>query len=362
MDPFLEAAIPNIVAQLRRQGYEEEANALEAWARSGGSTQLAPTVLMLAEPYARQQGTTLTGKPQPGMPTEQGQRVPGVQATAASTDTGTLGIGRGPSTGARAMQTVVPPAGALPGGPAVPPSVIPSQSGGPNDPDNPFRQGPQMPATNPTRPSASPTTLTDVPPSTGPGSGSKYSPGAAGQLLDDNDILAQFAMRAAGFDPSVITSGSKSAANRLIPMISAYRNAFGANQGTEGNIEGLPDFLKGVAQQYTTPGASFYGNARKYAQDLLGGSGMGDFLGNVGEQNEQFQFLQSLAPLLMGGANPMVQQSIGDQLEDLFGDYRYDENFGPNQEPGRDRTLRTFLKNRSDLSPAIRSLFGPLLR
>jgi hypothetical protein len=83
-------------------------------------------------------------------------------------------------------------------------------------------------------------------------------------------------------------------------------------------IGGLPQDIASFAKEYTTPGASFYGNARNYAQGILGSQGFNSSLGGVGDQTDKFGMYQALVPLLYGGANPMIQQSVADQLEEYL--------------------------------------------
>lgn len=237
--------------------------------------------------------------------------------------------------------------------------------------DNPFAGTAGMPgqtatpqavaqATQVARPTTP--TLRDVPPSSQfsqNNNGSPFSASQADWLANaDNDMLLRFALQNAGFNPDIVTGGSRVAAQKLLPMLAAARSAFGAGEGANGNVGGLPAFLQQFAQGYTQKGNDFYGNARNFAQGVLGSPDFGGFLSGVKDQNEQFQLLQSLTPLLFGGANPMVQQSVGDQIGNLFDKFRYDEF-----QNGKQSSLVDYLNTRGpQLNPAIQALFGPLMK
>lgn len=351
MDPKLAAAMPEIIETLKRGGQMAAAAELERFVQSGGSMPISGSTVALAEPYARQRGVSL-------MPVQAQRSGPGVK---------------------------------------------PAQPGGPNDPENPQQgaaQQPTVPASAPGSPSlptgATPPlpvqrtpSIADLQPrdnqdmgsvsgiggtGSGPGGAMTTPPKAempgtgapnsgnfgafqGDYLAQDDAMLKRFAMQQAGFNPDIMSRGTKIAQGALSPIMQALRAAYGANDPTK-STQGLPDFLAQAAKGYTDKGNDFYGGLRNYAQGVLGGDQFGGFLGGISDQDEKFQMLQTLVPLLYGGANPMIQQSVGDQLGALFGKFHDDEFYG-----GKPNTLADFLgRSQSTLSPALQQLFGPLLK
>jgi hypothetical protein len=196
----------------------------------------------------------------------------------------------------------------------------------------------------------------------GSGSSSGSLPGgfsaATGKYLtEDDSSLLRFAMQAAGFNPDVLTPATKIAMKALQGMVQARRAAFGA--GTPGqNVGGLPQDIASFAKEYTTPGADFYGHARDYAQGLMGGKDFQSFIGGLADPMDQYNMYKALTPLLYGGSNPMIQQSISDQLQrqqGLYSDQQRD-NAGT---PAGNMTILDFIRNQPNLNPALRSIFGP---
>jgi hypothetical protein len=201
-----------------------------------------------------------------------------------------------------------------------------------------------------------------APPPPPQGSGSSTLPGgfdaAQGDYLAGNDQeLLRFAMRAAGFNPDVLTPATKIAMQALQGMVTARRAAFGG--GSAGmNTGGLPQDIASFAKEYTTPGADFYGHARDYAQSLLGGKDFQSFISGLGDPMDQFGMYKAIAPLLYGGSNPMIQKSISDQLQRQQGLYQ-DQQLDTAGTPAGQTTILDFIRNQPNLNPALRSIFGP---
>ena len=349
MDPKLAAAMPAIIDALRRGGQMAAAAELERFVQSGGSMQISGSTVALAEPIARQHGVSV-------MP-EVRQRAPG--GVKPSQPTGPNDP-ENPAPGAAQQPTVpasAPGTTAIPTPPQVPqiprtPSIADLQ---PHD-----NQGAgQVPGIGGTGsgPGGAMTTppKTEVP--TGAPNAGNFGAFQGDYLSRDDEMLKRFAMQQAGFNPDIMSRGTKIAQGALSPIMQALRAAYGANDPTK-STQGLPDFLAQAAKGYTDKGNDFYGGLRNYAQGVLGGGQFGDFLGGISDQDEKFQMLQTLVPLLYGGANPMIQQSVGDQLGALFGKFHDDEFYG-----GKPNTLADFLgRSQSTLSPALQQLFGPLLK
>ena len=360
-------ALPALLQALRAQN-PGAAQEVERWSREGGSLPASALMALIAVapavgvPAAAIMAGVRSAQPGAQTGTDQGTRQPAFGQGPAR---GAVALGgsnpaqvpqRAPGPTPQNLNEVTPASVGV----VTPPTPSPGGATGPLDPDNPFRAPGMPPAVNPTRPSASPTTLVEAPPPTGaqvpntPG-GSAFR---GNMLAESDDQLARFAMMQAGFNPDIITRGSKVAMRNLIPIIEAYRAAFGAGAGQNSNVEGLPDFIAQAAKQYTSGTGGFYGNARKYAESVMGSPDFASFLSKVGDQDEQFGMMQALVPLLYGGSNPMVQQSVADQLKSLFGQFGDDE-----YNRGTNNTLTEFLtRNRDKLSPALRNLFGPLTR
>lgn len=182
-----------------------------------------------------------------------------------------------------------------------------------------------------------------------------FSSGMGTQLSQDDNMLLQFALRAAGFDPNVATPAMKYAAKALQPLVQARRAAFGAGDNGQ-NLGALPQDIAAFAKEYTTPGANFYGHAQQYAQGLLGGKSFQDFIAGLSDPQDQYNMYQALVPLLYGGSNPMIQQSVKDQLRTQQNNYDW-QDF--NQQGQGQKSILDFIRNQPNLNPALRSIFGP---
>lgn len=373
MDPKLKQALPGIIARLRagqtRQGFQA-ASELEAYLNSDGHTNLTPMTMALVGPMAQAAGVALTPPtPAPGAPPQAAPGAPAAQTAnpAPAQTTGQFSPDRGRPVGGP-INLTTPPAAAT-GGVRAGTVNIPQDS--PNTPpatsSTPFRLSPLPGDENnmPTPPQALPGQASPPPLPTGP----SVAPGAGGgdtglpggfsgaqgrQLSQDDNLLLQFAMRAAGFNPNILTPATKIAMAALKPLVAARRAAFGA--GDEGqNVGFLPQDIASFAKEYTTPGANFYGNARQYAQGILGGKSFSDFISGLQDPMDQYGMYQALVPLLYGGANPMIQQSVADQLQSQQNDYNYLDF----QQQGKEGSILDVIRNNPNLSPALRSIFGP---
>lgn len=346
MDPKLAAAMPEIIETLKRGGQMAAAAELERFVQSGGSMPISGSTVALAEPYARQRGVSL-------IPV-QAQRAPG--GVKASQPGGPMdpenpqpGMPQPPTTPASAPGTT-----AVPTPPRIPEVPRTPSIEGLQPRDNQGMGAVQGIGGSPTPPVP---VKSDVSAGVGAPNNGGYGAFQGDYLAQDDAMLKRFAMQQAGFNPDIMSRGSKIAQGALNPIMAALRAAYGANDPTK-STQGLPDFIAQAAKGYTDKGNDFYGGLRNYAQGVLGGGQFGDFLGGISDQDEKFQMLQTLVPLLYGGANPMIQQSVGDQLGALFGRFHDDEFYG-----GKQNTLADFLsRDQGKLSPALRQLFGPLLK
>lgn len=364
MDPKLKLALPQIIQRVRASGDEQTARELERYLQYEGSTPLSPRAMMVAEPWARGMGVTLVpGQPAPGAPRTPVGAVSGPKEGSPSQgENATLpapvapAMGAGAAAGARAVGLNPASAPGVPGSPQVPqiprtPSIAElqphdNQGGGSISGIGGTGSGPGGAALK-----------TEVPTNTGAPNSGNFGAFQGDYLSRDDEMLKRFAMQQAGFNPDIMSRGTKIAQGALSPIMQALRAAYGANDPTK-STQGLPDFLAQAAKGYTDKGNDFYSGLRNYAQGVLGGDQFGGFLGGISDQDEKFQMLQTLVPLLYGGANPMIQQSVGDQLGALFGKFHDDEFYG-----GKPNTLSDFLgRTQSTLSPALQQLFGPLLK
>lgn len=376
MDPKILQALQVIAGSLMAS-HPTEAQTLMQWVRAGGQGALPASVLTLALPLAPTVGVPATaimaairgtqaGARSEPAPTPTGPGTVGYRGAVA----GPSGIGAdNPSPFDNNQPGGAPGVGGVAGGPPMQlATAAPGPTGNLGSETTPQSVGLNPAAsTGGVRDNNSPGYPGNAPSAgapTGPpqGSGSSTLPGgfsaATGKYLtEDDSALLRFAMQAAGFNPDVLTPATKIAMKALQGMVQARRAAFGA--GTPGqNVGGLPQDIASFAKEYTTPGVDFYGHARDYAQGLLGSQTFQDFAGNLKDTGDQFGMYQAIAPLLYGGANPMIQQSISDQLQrqqGLYSDQQRD-NAGT---PAGNMSILDFIRNQPNLNPALRSIFGP---
>jgi hypothetical protein len=377
MDPKILQAM-SAIAQAMQGSHPNEAQQIQRWVQAGGNYALPASILMLALPIAPTigvpaaaimagiksvQGAPATDTGTRGIPMSvPGQRPPNTTSPNGPSDPttgpGTIGY-RGAVAGPSGIGADNPspfdnnqPGGAPGVGNSVKAQVAagptgdlgsetaPSAAGLPNNPGATYNA-------NNTPPTPAATGGGDVP--------GGFSANQANVLGEDSDYLLRFALKAAGFDPDVATPAEKIAAKYLAPMVEARRSAYGLMDPSGGNKQGLPQDIVNFAQEYSKPGANFYGNAAKYAQGILGGQGFQGGIAGIGDQEQRMAMYQALIPLLYGGSNPLIQQSTADQTKKLFNQYKdQDIQGGPNHIG----IFEDFVKQQQNLSPILRSIFG----
>lgn len=363
MDPKLRALLIQLAGRMQTTN-SQVATELQAYLASDGHTPLTTGTLAMVEPIVRQQGLTLLNAPGAVTPGNNGNIGPGAAAAIQHDQNGNPVAYVPPST------SPIPGASPGPGAngqgvggtsPYTPPA--PRLSPLPGDENNtPSPMGQPIPgqATPPPLPTG-PGVLSG-PPGVSPGAANNdgnpggYSTAFGDTLEGNDDVLLRFALKAAGFNPDIVTPASKIAAQKLGQLVQARRAAYGAAGDGSQNAGGLPQDIASFAKEYTTPGANFYGNARQYAQGIVGSQGLQDNLGGVSDQSDKFGMYQALIPLLYGGSNPLIQQSVADQFKNLYGNWEYDDA----QDPNKNADILQYIRSRPNLSPALASIFGKL--
>lgn len=354
MDPKLQALLLQIAQQAQFLNNPVVAQDIQRYIASGGTTPLSTATLAQVEPRVRAAGLTLL-PPQGAVPPGQGR------------------LGGDPNRPSINHDPNGQPTGLVPPGPAIPPipTVPAGTTGGPrvnspvegNVPELGAVAGPSgTPLTPPAAQQAYAISAADRGRATpgAPGSGSTGNPGGfgnvtAGALAEDDDYLLRFAMQSAGFNPDIITPGSRIAAQKLAPMVSARRNVYGLMDPNGGNEGGLPQDIAQFAHDFTDKGTNFYQNAADYGKQILSGAGFAN-IGGVADQEKRMAMYQALIPLLFGGANPLVQQSAGDQTKKLFNLYKDADIRGGDQ--GKSTIFEDFVKQYAGMNPLLKSIFG----
>jgi hypothetical protein len=361
--------------------HPQEAAQLQAWVRTGGAGTLPPTVLGLVIATAPTVGipaaTLMAGLRQVAS-NASSQTLPKLAGTVNSPvegnvpenagGPGTIGVAPAATTGG--IQATGNPLEGVPA-PAAGQQYANSPGAGAyatNPSGNSVPSLAEIAASN-QRAAANPTPTNGgalMPPTSATGGGSAPvgggNPGGFTSqqgdfLVRDDPGLIRFAMQAAGFNPDIVTPASKIALQQLTALMQSRRAAYGLSNPDQ-NVGGLPQDIASFAKEYTTPGANFYGNARQYAQGILGGQNFQDFMGGVSDQTDKFSQYASLIPLLYGGSNPMIQQSVSDQLKNIYSKWNLDSGMNPTAAGGKDDILG-YIRNMPNLSPALRAIFGP---
>ena len=181
---------------------------------------------------------------------------------------------------------------------------------------------PPFPETTPTPPVAPPA-LPGLPP---------YNPGINGglgsysgvnpqndafqrdYLASDPEMAYEYMTRQLGMNPDITTRFSRFMEQRFSPLLQSSLAA--SSIGDNANYKDVVDqLIANFGQAASTPGGTFFGDLRRQAdQALQSEEGMG-FLSGIADQDAVQQYLNQLAVARYAGSNPMVQQSIADQLE-----------------------------------------------
>lgn len=382
MDPRLQQAIPGIIAALQRT-QPQVAQEIQQWATSGGTSPLsgaAAAALVAMAPQVGVPAALVTAAIGHGVSsrlgTTPGMNVPGASSNVVGQVNSPV-EGQAPDSYGQGRVGPVPGQGGGPptlGTPNVPPRPgenVPAAATGGVRPNSPVEGNvPELgavagPSGTPLTPQAAQqayvTSAADRGRAT-PGStpGSAGNPGGfgnvtAGALAEDDDYLLRFAMQSAGFNPDIITPGSRIAAQKLAPMVSARRNVYGLLDPNGGNEGGLPQDIAQFAHDFTDKGTNFYQNATDYGKQILSGAGFAN-IGGVADQEKRMAMYQALIPLLFGGANPLVQQSAGDQTKKLFNLYKDADIRGGDQ--GKSTIFEDFVKQYAGMNPLLKSIFG----
>lgn len=380
MDPRMQ----NILLALQVAARGNNAPGIAAFLSSGAYSEMNPNEVALLTRLLR--GTPWEGKPgqfyvdwraaaqQQGNPQaqqqqdqRQGQPVSQQQGPQAMPDVptgpGTIGY-RGNVTGPSAIGATIPsvfdnnrPGGAQGAGPinnGQPVLNIPAAATGGVRDTSRLLPGQEYAQRSSGVPDAPPTAATDNGGQTGGNTGGINSSSFGDVLAGNDDVLMRFALQAAGFNPDIITPATKVAAQKLGALIKARRAAFGTGNAQQ-DTSGLGQDIASFAKEYTTPGSNFYQNARNYAQGILSGSDFQNNLNGVADQSSKFGLYQALVPLLYGGSNPLVQQSVSDQLGNVYNKWQMDEALNP----AANSDILQYIRSNPNLSPLLRSIFGP---
>lgn len=133
-------------------------------------------------------------------------------------------------------------------------------------------------------------------------------------LAEDPAMAYEYMIRQLGMNPDISTRFSKFMESRFSPLLQASLAA--SEIGDNSNYGDVIDqLISNFGQAATTRGGDFFGQLRRQADAALGSQQGMDFLGGISDQEAISQYLNQLAVLRYAGANPMVQQSIADQLE-----------------------------------------------
>lgn len=134
------------------------------------------------------------------------------------------------------------------------------------------------------------------------------------QYLTDPAMAYEYMIRQLGMNPDISTRFSKFMEQRFSPLLQASLAA--SDIGDNSNyLDHIDQLINNFGQAATTRGGDFFNQLRQQADAALGSQQGMDFLGGIGDQDAVSQYLNQLAVLRYAGANPMVQQSILDQLE-----------------------------------------------
>lgn len=363
MSPQLQQALTQLAAVLGTTN-PQAAREIQQYVASGGTTPLSTATMATVEASLRSQGlSVLPNAGAGGTPGRLGPgATPSIQHNAQGQPTGYVpgdpGLGakvaalqNGNPNVVQRTQELTPPGAS--GNPLAGTTPLPAGDRFANQPGAPGFAGPPTPAAQ----NAVAQATMPPPPGGGAGGGGGnpggFNAGVADVLGEDDDYLLRFALQSAGFNPDIITPASRIAAKYLAPMVTARRSSYGLLDPSGGNKGGLPQDIAAFAKEYTDKGANFYGNAAEYAKQILGGAGFGA-IGGIGDQEKRMGMYQALIPLLYGGANPLVQQSVGDQTKKLFNLYKDQDIMGG---PDRKSVFEDYLKTQQ-LSPLLQSIFG----
>lgn len=133
-------------------------------------------------------------------------------------------------------------------------------------------------------------------------------------LAEDPAMAYEYMIRQLGMNPDISTRFSKFMEQRFSPLLQASLAA--SEIGDNSNYRDVIDqLISNFGQAATTRGGDFFGQLRRQADAALGNQSGMDFLNGISDQDAVSQYLNQLAVLRYAGANPMVQQSIADQLE-----------------------------------------------
>ena len=113
----------------------------------------------------------------------------------------------------------------------------------------------------------------------------------------------------------------------------------------------MPDFFSQLAQSLTQKGGNFFGNLRNIANQAAQQGA--PFLNNLQNQEQAMQYLQQLGQLRYAGGNPLVAQSVADEMRRGMESYQ-DESFA---REGAGQNLDPFQKWLLQQS-SYRSIFG----
>lgn len=156
------------------------------------------------------------------------------------------------------------------------------------------------------------------------GVSSNMSAGQRGMLSDDPELAFEYLMRQQGMNPDISTRFSQFFKNRFSPLLQASlaASAIGDNSNYGDVIDQL---INNFGNAATRQGGSFFGDLRRQADMALQSPEALGYLGGIKDQNQVMQYLAQLAVARYAGANPMVQQSIADQIEAAQRNYNYQD-------------------------------------
>lgn len=224
---------------------------------------------------------------------------------------------------------------ATPAGTAAAPAASPPPGGGSVNPPAPPAAG--TPATG-TGGSGGPGAQTPpVTPPAGQTPPSGYLGGNAGDvnglsaanrmgLATDPQQAYRYMMQQLGMNPDQVTGFSKFMKQRFAPLLEARVAAAGAsdNSGYMDNVDQIiRDFGSGLTQQ-SPQGTGFFNNLQQIGNQAA----QSPFLSGLNDQDQVQQYLAQIGQLRFAGANPMVQQSMADQMKNAFNQYNDADFYG----------------------------------
>lgn len=196
------------------------------------------------------------------------------------------------------------------------------------------------------------------PPGGGSGNPGNFTDAQGLQLAEDDDRLVRFALQAAGLNPDRMNSFTRIVGRALVPLLRARRAAFGIN--SDATVGGLPQDIASFAKEFTTPGVSAFGNARAYADSVMGSENFKSAIAGLSDQDQVAAMFQSLLPLRYAGSNPLIQQSAADTFQRTQNQYN-DQLFNVSGQqaamPGGGIFV-DWLNQQQNLDPITRRIFG----